>query len=490
MGFGGKDPITRRDLLRGAVTGMIALAAGVVTKEAQRSAKPPNVVFILADDLGYADVSCYGRPDLKTPNIDRIAATGVRFLQAYANSAVCTATRTALITGRYQYRLRVGLEEPLAGNPTVGLPPEHPTLPSLLKRAGYGTTLIGKWHLGVLPKFGPLKSGYDHFYGFRGGALDYYMHSGTDHRDDLWDDDVAIDQMGYLTDLLGSRAVDVVNGYAKSGQPFLISLHFNAPHWPWEAPGDQAESNRAARTSLRDFDGGTQKTYQRMIEAMDAQIGRVLEALDANDLTENTIVIFTSDNGGERFADTWPFTGKKTDLLEGGLRIPMLIAWPARIAPGRTTDQVAISMDWLPTLLAAAGTAPDPGYPPDGRNLLPALTGNAAAVDRKLFWRYKGKWQRAARIGDYKFLKILDNTFLFNVVEDPLERGNLKERRKDIYDQIVAEWQAWNASMLPEIAESFTRSFTGAQLGDHYGAQKASGAPDPTVPLPPAAQSR
>ena len=281
-----------------------------------------------------------------------------------------------------------------------------------------------------------------------------------------------------------------VNSYAKSGQPFLISLHFNAPHWPWEGPGDEAESKRVEGTSLRDFDGGAQKTYQGMIEAMDAQIGRVLGALDANGLTENTIVIFTSDNGGERFADTWPFTGKKTDLLEGGLRIPMVIAWPARIASGRTSDQVAISMDWLPTLLAAAGTAPDPGYSPDGMNLLPVLTGNAAAVDRKLFWRYKGKWQRAARIGDYKFLKILDNTFLFNVVEDPLERANLKERHKDVYDQLVAEWQAWNASMLPEIAESFTRSFTGDELADHYGLQKANAAPDPTLPLLPAAQSR
>jgi arylsulfatase A-like enzyme len=335
-----------------------------------------------------------------------------------------------------------------------------------------------------------LQSGYDHFYGFRSGALDYYTHTGTDHLDDFWDDDVAIHQAGYLTDLLGDRAIDVIGRALKARDPFFMSLHFNAPHWPWEAPGDEAESKRLAGTNLRDFDGGTQKTYQRMIEAMDGQIGRVLEALDANGLTENTIVIFTSDNGGERFADTWPFTGKKTDLLEGGLRIPMVIAWPARIAPGRTSDQVAISMDWLPTLLAAAGSAPDPGYPPDGMNLLPALTGNAATVDRKLFWRYKANWQRAARIGDYKFLKILDNTFLFNVVEDPLERGNLKDRQKDIYDRIVAEWQAWNASMLPEVAESFTESYTGAQLGDHYGAQKPSGAPEPAVPLPAAAQSR
>src|SRR5216683_7364548 len=219
-----KHPITRRDLLRCAGTGIIALAMRGELKAAQLSSRAPNIVFVLADDLGYADVSCYGRPDLSTPNIDRIAAKGVRFLQAYANSAVCTATRAALITGRYQYRLRVGLEEPLAGNANVGLPPEHPTLPSLLKKVGYSTTLIGKWHLGVLPKFGPLQSGYDHFYGFRGGAVDYYTHAGTDHKDDFWDDDVAIHQMGYLTDLLGSRAVDVISGYARSGRPFLVSL--------------------------------------------------------------------------------------------------------------------------------------------------------------------------------------------------------------------------------------------------------------------------
>jgi arylsulfatase A-like enzyme len=155
MPFPDQSAMTRRDLLRGTATGVLALAAGLEVRCTAPSAKPPNIVFILADDLGYADVACYGRPDLKTPNIDHLAAQGLRFLQAYANSAVCTATRTALITGRYQYRLRLGLEEPLVGNTEVGLPPEHPTLPSLLKKAGYSSTLVGKWHLGVLPKFGP-----------------------------------------------------------------------------------------------------------------------------------------------------------------------------------------------------------------------------------------------------------------------------------------------------------------------------------------------
>jgi arylsulfatase A-like enzyme len=469
---------TRRSVLRGAAFGMAALASGADKLFAKPVSDPPNIVFILADDLGYADVSCYGRPDLSTPNIDALAARGTRFLQAYANSAVCSATRTALITGRYQDRLDIGLDEPLAGRDT-GLPPDHPTLPSLLRKAGYGTTLVGKWHLGLLPKYGPLQSGYDHFYGFRGGACDYY-----DHADSLWDGDVRIHDAGYLTDLLGSHAVNVVNGYAKAGKPFLLSLHFNAPHWPWEAPGDEAESKRLAGHSHFDFDGGSQKTYERMIEELDLQVGRVVQALLANAIAENTIVIFTSDNGGERYADTWPFTGRKTELLEGGLRIPAILSWPKHIPVAQTTNQVGISMDWLPTLLAAAGTAPDPAYPTDGINLLPMLAGNAAPVPRKLFWRYKGNAQRAVRDGDMKFLKILDNTFLFNVVEDPMERANLKERQKDVYDRLVAEWFTWNATMLPEIDASYTDSFSGAELADHIGSPEASRKAD--NPSPPA----
>jgi arylsulfatase A-like enzyme len=476
--------ISRRSLMRNAALAAVASATRLQGVFAQRPSQPPNIVFIMADDLGYADVSCYGRPDLNTPNIDRIARNGVRFLQAYANSAVCSATRTALITGRYQYRLDIGLEEPLPAARQVGLPPEHPTLPSLLKKSGYGTALLGKWHLGVLPKFGPLQSGYDHFYGFRGGAVDYFTHAGTDQRDDFWEDDMPLHQSGYLTDLLGSKAVGTVNGFARSGLPFLISLHFNAPHWPWEAVGDEAESERV-RGRLQDYDGGSQKTYQRMIEEMDRQIGRVMAALDANRLTSNTIVIFTSDNGGERFADTWPFTGRKTELLEGGLRIPAIVSWPGRIPQGRTTDQVAISMDWMPTLLAAAGLAPDPAYPPDGINLFPQLSENAAPVPRKLFWRYKANAQRAVRDGDFKYLKILNNTFLFNVVDDPMERANLRDRHKDIYDRLVAQWHEWNTTMLPEIDESYTFNFTGDQLADHVGTPKTDGKADNPAPPDP-----
>jgi arylsulfatase A-like enzyme len=460
---------SRRQFLATAAVAPAAFLAAM--RAASSNDQPPNIVFLLADDLGYADLSCYGRRDYQTPNIDRLASEGIKFLQAYANSAVCSATRTALITGRYQYRLPVGLEEPLPG-PTrnAGLPPEQPTLPSMLKKVGYGTTLIGKWHLGWLPDFSPLKSGYDHFWGFRGGALDYFTHKAgpaNSDTEDLWDEDVKIHQSGYLTDLLGSKAVSVIRDYAKAGRPFLLSLHFNAPHWPWEAPGDEAESQRIG--SLRHFDGGSQQTYARMVGEMDLQVGRVIEALESAGIANNTIVIFTSDNGGERFSDTWPFTGKKTELLEGGLRIPAIVRWPKRIRPGITTDQVAISMDWMPTLLAAAGAKPDPSYPSDGMNLLPALTENPPPVARKLFWRYRSNQQRAVRDGDMKWLKIAGNTFLCNVVADPLERANLKERQPAVYQRLVAEYEAWNRTMLPEDPKAYSHSFSAEELADHYG---------------------
>ena len=428
---------------------------------------PPNIVFIMADDLGYADLSCYGRRDYATPHLDALAARGVRFTQAYANSPVCSATRTALITGRYQYRLPVGLEEPIATTGrNVGLPANHPTLPSLLRQAGYATELIGKWHLGRLPEYSPLRSGYDRFWGFRNGGIDYYTHSG-----DLWDGNTKIEQDGYLTDLFGDRAVASIAERARAKRPFFLSLHFNAPHWPWEAPGDEAEAKHVAG-QLQHFDGGSLDTYARMVRRMDFQVGRVTQALEKAGIASNTIVVFTSDNGGERFSDTWPFTGKKGDLLEGGLRVPAIVRWPGKVRAGSVTHQTAMSMDWLPTLLAAAGAQADAAYPPDGVNLLPAVTQQSEAAPRKLFWRYRHRAQRAMRDGDFKWLKIEENSFLFNVAADPLERANLKDRQPDVFRRLGAEYEAWNATMLPENPDATSYGFTPAQLADHYANKK------------------
>jgi arylsulfatase A-like enzyme len=466
-----KDHLTRRSVISAVAAGPLALLSKAQTL---RSAAPrPNIVFILADDLGYADVSCYGRREYKTPNIDSLAADGIKFLRAYANSAVCSATRIALITGRYQYRLRAGLEEPILYGSRLGLPPEHPTLPSLLKKAGYGTTLIGKWHLGGLPQYGPLKSGYDHFWGFRWGALDYFSHRYGDAAglkdEDLWDGDVKVHENGYLTDLLGDRAVKSIAEYAKAKQPFFLSLHFNAPHWPWEGPADLAESQRIKKLDYND--GGSLKTYGEMVTRMDFQIGRVLKSLSESHIANDTIVVFTSDNGGERFSDTWPFTGEKTELLEGGLRIPALARWPSHIKPGSTTDQVAITMDWMPTLLAAAGTRPDPVYVPDGINLLPQLTGSAAQVQRRVYWRYHYYQQRAMLDGNMKYLRINGNEFLFNISDDPRERANLKDRQTNVFKGMLSEYEKWNSTMLPDSLDIRSGGPVGFanELADHIG---------------------
>jgi arylsulfatase A-like enzyme len=468
----GANRVSRRAVLQAAV-GTAALTWIADKGIAQQRTAQPNIVFIMADDLGYADLGCYGHPQIRTPHLDALAARGVRMLHSYASSPVCSATRVGVITGRYQYRLRIGLEEPLLNTrDDVGLPLDHPTLPSLLKKAGYQTLLIGKWHLGMLPRFDPRKSGYENFYGLRGGAVDYYTHLASNRKPDLWDNDVPIEQAGYLTQLLGDRAVSSVEAFARTKQPFFMSLHFTAPHWPWEAPGDQAEAERLRTRSLFHFDGGTQDTYRRMVESLDTEVGRVLATLEANGMSENTIVIFTSDNGGERFSNTWPFTGRKTELLEGGLRVPTILSWPSRVSKGVTTNQVASSIDWLPTLLSAAGIAPDPRFPPDGIDLLPVLAAGEPLVQRKLFWRYKSNAQRAMRDGDFKLLKIKDNTFLFNVVEDPMERANLKAVHKPIYERMAAEWRAWNATMLPEIDDSYVEGFSADQLADHIGAEQ------------------
>ncbi|AEG48145.1 N-acetylgalactosamine-6-sulfatase [Sphingobium chlorophenolicum L-1] len=471
--------MSRRDVVSATISAM-ALASGAKATEAGHlrsapvgPARKPNILFIVADDLGYADVSCYGRRDYRTPAIDRLAAEGLRFLQGYANSSVCSATRTALITGRYQYRLPLGLEEPLDER-DVGLPPSHPTLPSILRRQGYGTTLIGKWHLGALPNYSPLKSGYDHFWGFRAGGVDYFTHKYFG-KPDLWDGDVPIERNGYLTDLLAERAIESIDAYAKADRPFLISLHFNAPHWPWEGPADQAESVRLDESgkpeAMLHFDGGSQRIYAEMVTRMDMQIGRILDRLDALKIADDTIVIFTSDNGGERFADTWPFTGRKTELLEGGLRVPAIIRWPGRVAAGEASQQVMMSMDWMPTLLAAAGASADPAYPLDGVSLLPALANTSHIVPRTLCWRYKNLDQEACRKGNLKYLKILENHFLFNVIDDPMERANLKDRMPEQFAELKAIYDEWARTMLPLDPKSQTHGFDAHNLADHYGAK-------------------
>ncbi|MEB0060226.1 sulfatase [Variovorax sp. LG9.2] len=424
----------------------------------------PNLIFILADDLGYADLGCTGarnaasQPVDVSPNLDRLACEGMRFTRGYSNSAVCSPTRFALITGRWQYRLRGAAEEPLAGNArgdkVLGVSPSHPTLPSLLRDAGYATALVGKWHLGYPPHFGPRMSGYQHYYGFHSGGADYFAHCDPRGVPDLWENETPIEEDGYLTDLLSRRAVQFI-AQQPSDQPFLLSLHYSAPHWPWLTRDDRAESERIGGFG-KHTDGGSLATYQRMIHHMDEGIGWVLEALEARGMTDNTLIVFTSDNGGERFSNNWPFVGQKMDLLEGGIRVPLVARWPARIAAGTVSHTPNLTMDWTATMLDAAGVAPHADYPLDGHSLLPVFDGVAeqtnraeGPVDRDLCWRMTHRGQRALIRGDWKYLQMDGIEYLFNLADDARERANLRDREPARLAELRAAWTAWDATLPP-----------------------------------------
>ena len=420
----------------------------------RHSMNVPNFVFIVADDLGHADLGCYGGRagafGSVSPVLDGLAANGLKLTQGYSNSPVCSPTRFAMITARYQYRLRGAAEEPInsksRGSTTLGLPPEHPTLPSMLKDAGYRTALIGKWHLGYPPTFGPLRSGYEEFFGPMSGGVDYFSHCDSAGRHDLWLGEEELRQDGYLTDLISRRAVDYVERMAQQQAPFFLSLHYTAPHWPWETR-DDADVSPAVAKNLFHLDGGNIHGYRRMIHHMDEGIGWIMAALEKAGLADDTLVVFTSDNGGERFSDNWPLVGGKMDLTEGGIRVPWIAHWPATIAPAGLSTQHCMTMDWSATMLDAAGVSADPAWPLDGVSLMPVLRDAGHAFPRPLHWRMNHRGQRALRDGDWKYLRVDGNDYLFNVPADERERANRAPREPERLMAMRSAWESWNATM-------------------------------------------
>ncbi len=441
--------VTRRQFL-GSAAAAGALAAGARSGLAQT--QRPNILFILADDLGYGDLSCYGRPEYKTPTLDALALQGVRFTSAYSAAPVCTPTRCAFVTGRYPQRLDVGLHEPLKGIPSdrdKGLPPDQPTVSSLLKANGYDTALIGKWHLGWKPDFGPNRHGYDEFFGILSGAADYFTHRSSNSGADLWENLAPVERLGYLTDLLSDRAAAFVS--RPRTRPFYLSLHYTAPHSPWEGPEDEAIGHTSHGVGPMTA-GGSRQIFASMVKSMDAGIGRVLQALDRAGLERNTLVLFTSDNGGERYSYNWPFSFQKHNLWEGGIRVPAIARRPGTIPAGRTTDQAVITMDWTATILAAAGTSADPAHPLDGEDVMPVCKGTRPVYDRTLFWR--NQVHDAARVGNWKYLKEGANEHLFDVTLDPGEKNDVRAARADVFERLRTQYVAWNARMLPRLPAS------------------------------------
>ena len=408
----------------------------------------PNVVLVITDDVGYGDLSSYGAPDLKTPNIDSLARDGVRLTDFYANGSTCSPTRTGLMTGRYQqrYLIEVPLGHGTGATIPRGLRADGKTLPQLMKNNGYATGLIGKWHLGYAPQETPNGHGFDYFFGFRSGLVDYYMHTDQGGNPDLFENDQPVQQDGYMTDLITARAVKFIEDHASG--PFFLDVAYSAAHWPYQPPDKPSKApDNARHVQPHEPNTSTRADYVAMLERADRGVGEILATLRKRGLDRNTIVIFTNDNGGEWLSRNAPLFNRKNTLWEGGIRVPALVRWPGRIPAGRVSPQVGITMDLTATILAVTGAQvpADAGF--EGMNLMPILEGKSPVVERTLFWRQTGnRNQRAVRKGDWKLM--LDGAgvvLLYDVRKDSGERNDLAAQRGDIAQQLrplIAKWEA------------------------------------------------
>ena len=403
----------------------------------------PNVVLIVMDDVGYGDYGAYGAPDIKTPNVDRLARDGMKFTDFYAAPS-CTPTRVALITGRYYQR--TALEVPLGAPPAGGrgLVATGDSLPQLMKTAGYATGLIGKWHLGYRQDQQPKAHGFDYFFGFLSGLVDYYQHTDQTGKPDLFENDKPVTVDGYMTDLITDRAISFID--QSKQQPFFLEVAYNAAHWPYQVPDKPSVAPDNARfVQPHEEHTSTRADYAAILERADQGVGRIISTLEKLGLTRNTLVIFTNDNGGEWLSRNAPLFHRKTTIWEGGIRVPLIMKWPARIPSGRTTPQAGFMFDLTTTILAAAGATAPAAARFEGINLLPIVTGQSQPVERTLFFRVTGaRAQRAVRQGDWKLLLDGGGVFLYNLRADMGERNDLAKERPELARRLrplILEWE-------------------------------------------------
>jgi arylsulfatase A-like enzyme len=423
---------------------------------AEAQGRRPNVVLLVADDMGYADVGFQGSRDIPTPNIDALAKAGIRFTDAYVSGPYCSPTRAGLMTGKYPQRFGHEFNPP--GRPEYGLPIDQTTMADHLRSAGYRTALFGKWHLGESPKFHPMSRGFDEFYGFLGGDHSYF----TTHPDPggpVYDGRTPVDTMGYLTEEIADRAVAFIE--RNRSRPFFLYVAFNAVHTPMNA-------TEKYLTRFANIADEQRRTYAAMLSAMDDGVGRTIAALRSDGLEDNTLIFFFSDNGGPTMATTTvngssnaPLRGSKRQTWEGGIRVPFVIAWKGHLAAGKTESRPIIQLDVLPTALAAAGVAVRPEWKLDGVDLLPFLSGKeTGAPHDALYWRLGGTM--AIRKGDWKLVKTGDGPLdpdvaalsdlstagLYNLAEDIGEKNDLAAAHPEKAKELAEAWQRWNKELV------------------------------------------
>lgn len=384
--------------MRGLLIGL-GLVAALATG---RAATPrPNIVVIVADDMGYADLSCFGNDRFRTPQLDALAREGLRFTDFHANGPVCSPTRAALLTGRYQQRS--GVDEVVFADPargkrdSHGLPPAEVTFAELLQTAGYRTGLMGKWHLGYDPRFNPRRQGFDEFRGYLSGNVDFQSHIDQANIPDWWHGLERVDEPGYTTHLITRHAVRFIE--ENRSRPFCLYVAHEAPHSPYQGPDDPPVRGPRAQPALQGAD--IARAYREMVQEMDKGVGEIVATLRRLNLAENTFVFFCSDNGGTREGNNSPLNGHKGSVWEGGHRVPGVAWWPGRIKPG-TTAEIALTMDLMPTMLDLAHVSVPAGHRLDGISLAPLLLESRPLPARTLFWGYTGRY--AVRQGPWKLL--------------------------------------------------------------------------------------
>lgn len=404
--------------------------------------RKPNILLIVADDLGYAELGCQGCKDVPTPHIDSLAKNGVRCTNGYVSCPVCSPTRAGLLTGRYQQRFGHEFNPgPInQAEKNFGLPLTEKTLADRLKAAGYATGLVGKWHLGFAERFRPMQRGFDEFFGFLGGAHSY-VDARADGANPILRGDEEVNEKEYLTDALGREAVAFINKHADG--PFFLCLTFNAVHAPLQGAATY-------RSRFAGIDDPRRRTFAAMLSALDDNVGKVLNALRAKSLEKDTLIFFLSDNGGPTQQTTSrndPLRGFKTQTFEGGIRVPFLVKWPGRAPAGKVYDQPIISLDITPTALAAAGVKPPQDAAFDGVDLLPFLAGDKKEPPhRALYWRFGSQW--AVRMGNMKLVKAGDGPpQLFDLDADVGEKKDLADTMPETVEKLRSAHTAWDKQL-------------------------------------------
>ena len=401
----------------------------------------PNIVVIMADDLGYGDLSCYDGW-IKTPRLDQLAAGGMRFSDFHSSGNVCSPTRAGLMTGRYQQR--AGIPGVVFADPARpvhyhGLQTSEVTFAEVLSDAGYATAAFGKWHLGYYPKYNPVHHGFDQFVGYVSGNVDFFSHVDQAGNYDWWHQAEHATEEGYTTHLITKHAVQFIE--ANKNQPFCLYLPHEAPHYPYQGPHDKplrsvggAFDNQGERKDI-------QAAYSEMVVEMDKSVGAVVDTLERLGLAKNTLILFFSDNGANKNGNNGPLRGAKGSNWEGGHRVPCIAYWPGKIATGGRRDQLAISLDVMPTILSAAGVKVPPDRKLDGVDLLPVLLDDQKLSGRQLFWNGK-----AMRDGDWKLIlggKGGDKVGLYNLTDDLGETNNLADAQPDRVKTMLSSLEAW-----------------------------------------------